>query len=74
MKHPVTCVRLLSESPLSPARGQDFLCAPFAHYCLKTFIYMHITIPEELEELHSLVSLSVVRDRYTKTQNLAFKW
>ena len=59
MKHPVTYVRLLSESPLSPARGQDFLCAPFAQYCLKTFIYMHITIPEELEPLPIFVFVSL---------------
>ena len=39
--------------PLSPAMGRISLCTMSETKCLKSFIYMYITILEELEELHS---------------------
>ena len=51
---------------LSPAVGQTFLVLS---KCFKSLIFMCLPIPEELEELCSLVSISTVRECYTKILN-----
>ena len=44
LSHVLGC--LLSQH-MSPAMGQNFLCAPFAPSCFKSFVSMNITILEE---------------------------
>ena len=58
--------RLLS-LPMSSARGETFLCATSETQCLKSFIYMYITIPEELEPLPVFVFVCRQKEQCTKT-------
>ena len=57
-KHPTHVLGCLLSRHLSSAMGQNFLWWLVVCWCFKSFIYIYITIPEELEPLPIFVLVS----------------